>query len=150
MINWSWKTFPVRLSRMLGCFIIPPVAIERVLRLLRYRARLHNISDGELHPVWRVGVPYPSKIWNVMWKVVCKSSVKSDAPMYRVLSARGTRCPLYVFEAKMMKASRLWLWLSYRVLFFKCKLMLRSYISWPGQSRTFLRMKCFYSNLALA
>jgi hypothetical protein len=110
---------------MLSAFIIPPVAIERVLRLLRYRARLHAETDGELHPVWRVGVPCPSKVWNIVWKVVCKSSVKSDALMYRVLSARGTRCPLYVFEAKMMKASRRWLWLLYRVLFFKCNLMLR-------------------------
>ena len=134
---------------MLSAFIIPPVAIERVLRLLRYRARLHAETDGELHPVWRVGVPCPSKVWNIVWKVVCKSSVKSDALMYRVLSARGTRCPLYVFEAKMMKASRRWLWLLYRVLFFKCNLMLRSYISWPGQSKTFLQMKCFTRTLHL-
>ena len=134
---------------MLSAFIIPPVAIERVLRLLRYRARLHAETDGELHPVWRVGVPCPSKVWNIVWKVVCKSSVKSDALMYRVLSARGTRCPLYVFEAKMMKASRRWLWLLYRVLFFKCNLMLRSSISWPCQSKTSLQMKCFTRTLHL-
>ena len=125
---------------------LPQPCIELVLRLLRYRAGIHRLVDGPLHPVWRVGAPIPDKSWQCVWLQVRKSHRHDDAAFYRRLSANGHRCPLYVFDYRHTFVARRWSWLSYSLLFRQGTphtMAMQSAIPWPGQTKAFLTMMPF-------
>ena len=118
--------------------LLPTMAIETILRILRYVAV--SEKDRELHPIWAVGVPLVNKYWHDAWLRVRKSPIRSDAALYRQLSANGKHCPLLRFDHRPIAVSRKWRFMSYRILFSAQgpypHHALRSTIPWPGQTNS--------------
>ena len=114
--------------------------LEIVFHLLRYRAHLHNMVDGEEHRMVRVGVPLCCRRWYWVWRAVAATGLDESRAIYKTMHQRYRCCPVYMFEAKIIRVRARWSFLSFQI-FSRREMLVRSTITWPRASRKFLEMK---------
>ena len=114
--------------------------LEIVFHLLRSIAHLHNMVDGEEHRMVRVGVPLCCRRWYLVWKAVAATRLDASRAIYATMRQRYRCCPVYMFEAKIIRVRARWSFLSFQN-FSRRGMLVRSTITWPRASREFLQMK---------
>ena len=116
----------------------PEPFLVNVLQLLWKGATLTRLVDA-YHPVAKAERPLCNSDWWRAWNEVFRRGRGQALVLWRRISASGRSNPLYIFDAKKMRAVDRWLWLSYK-LQKQNGFVLQSDILWPGQTREFLQL----------
>ncbi len=143
----DFKRPPHSQTHSMECVPLPLLVVA--LQLLWYTAHLHKTCDGNEHPLVRVGPPMCNRRWCQAWEMVTEAGMRAARAVFRKLMNRG-RHPLYIFEAKRERVTKRWMFYSFCLLFYVKEMMLRSDISWPGQSRDFVTKNHSQRTLHLA